>query len=77
MYTFTLKDEVLPKRPDGRERSSLSWEVDFAARKRVVVKWADLRPTYRGKEVSGVEPLNLRDVKRLSVMMRRYVFALF
>jgi hypothetical protein len=28
-YTLTLKDELLPKSPDGREQSTISWEYDF------------------------------------------------
>ncbi|RXG42141.1 hypothetical protein VDGE_30706 [Verticillium dahliae] len=28
-YTLTLKDEILPRRPDGREQSTVSWEFDF------------------------------------------------
>ncbi|KAK3316297.1 NADH:ubiquinone oxidoreductase intermediate-associated protein 30, partial [Apodospora peruviana] len=28
-YTIVLKDTVLPKRPDGREQSTVSWEHDF------------------------------------------------
>ncbi|KAK8097991.1 uncharacterized protein PG998_013477 [Apiospora kogelbergensis] len=30
-YTLTLKDSVLPKRPDGREQSTVSWEYDFVS----------------------------------------------
>ncbi|KAL4782211.1 NADH:ubiquinone oxidoreductase intermediate-associated protein 30, partial [Aspergillus varians] len=77
LYTLTLKDEILPNRPDGRERSSLSWEAEVRVNKgvgeKVVVKWEDLRPMYRGKEVEGVEPLDLGSVKRVGIMMRRYV----
>lgn len=84
VYTFTLKDEILPRRPDGRERSSVSWEVDLrtgewngdgvggGGRKTVFVKWSDFRPTYRGKEVQA-EPLDLRNVRRFGIMVRRYV----
>ncbi|KAL4969034.1 CIA30 family protein [Aspergillus stella-maris] len=71
-YTLILKDEILPKRPDGRERSSISWEFDFKPSERVIVRWGDLKATYRGKEVRDVEPLNLRGVKRVSVMMRSF-----
>ncbi|KAF2276037.1 NADH:ubiquinone oxidoreductase complex I intermediate-associated protein 30 [Westerdykella ornata] len=28
-FTFVIKDTILPKRPDGRERSSINWEFDF------------------------------------------------
>lgn len=81
VYTFTVKDEILPRRGDGRERSSVSWEVDFcdrgdraaAGKKTFFVKWDDLRPTFRGREVEGVEPLDLRRVRRFGVMIRRCV----
>ncbi|KAL4796460.1 complex I intermediate-associated protein 30-domain-containing protein [Aspergillus venezuelensis] len=71
-YTLILKDEILPKRPDGRERSSISWEFDFRPSERVVVRWGDLKATYRGKEVRDVEPLKVEEVKRVSVMMRSF-----
>lgn len=73
LYTLTLKDEILPKRPDGREQSTLSWEFDFRSKeqKTIFVKWSDFRPTYRGKEKKGVEPLDLKNVKRFGIMVRR------
>ena len=73
LYTLTLKDEILPKRPDGREQSTLSWEFDFRSegRKTIFVKWSDFRPTYRGKEKKDVEPLDLKNVKRFGIMIRR------
>ncbi|KAL2827844.1 complex I intermediate-associated protein 30-domain-containing protein [Aspergillus cavernicola] len=83
LYTLILKDEILPARPDGRERSSLSWEADFRAsagcktteqknKKKVIIKWEGLRPTYRGKEVKGAHALDLKSVRRLSIMMRSF-----
>ncbi|KAJ6111930.1 hypothetical protein N7523_007991 [Penicillium sp. IBT 18751x] len=74
LYTLTLKDEILPKRPDGREQSTLSWEFDFRAegRKTIFVKWSDFRPTYRGKEKKDVEPLDLKNIKRFSIMIRSF-----
>lgn len=77
VYTLTVKDELLPRRPDGRERSSVSWEVDFRAeagkgRRTVFVKWSDFRATYRGREVEA-EPLDLKGVRRFGIMVRRYV----
>lgn len=71
-----MKNEILPKRPDGREQSTLSWEFDFRSegRKTIFVKWSDFRPTYRGKEKEGVEPLNLKNVKRFGIMVRRLVY---
>ncbi|KAL4979893.1 complex I intermediate-associated protein 30-domain-containing protein [Aspergillus desertorum] len=77
LYTFIVKDEkgLLPPRDDGRERSGLSWEVNFTPgcnRGKVVVRWGDFRPTYRGKEVRDVEPLDLKAIKRFSIMMRSF-----
>lgn len=89
-YTVTLKDEVLPKRPDGREQSTVSWEYDFvvaagacggdddgssSGSHRVVIPFEDFKPTYRGKPKPDAEPLDLTDVKRFSFMMRRLVLA--
>lgn len=78
-YTITLKDEVLPKRPDGREQSTVSWEYDFVvepdesavASKKVVIPFKDFEPTYRGKPKPDATPLDLKNVKRVSFMMRR------
>jgi hypothetical protein len=70
-----LKDELLPKSPNGREQSTVSWEYDFEIAeedgKKVFVPWDDLKPTYRGREKKDVTPLDLRNVKRISLMMRR------
>ncbi|KAL4883486.1 NADH:ubiquinone oxidoreductase intermediate-associated protein 30, partial [Aspergillus karnatakaensis] len=77
LYTVTLKDEILPRRDDGRERSSLSWEgeirVPKGEGKNVVIKFGDLKPTYRGKEVErdGKE-LDLKKVRRIGIMMRSF-----
>ena len=79
LYTLIVKDEkgLLPPRDDGRERSGLSWEADFRPgynKGKVAFKWEDFRPTYRGKEVHDVEPLDCKAIKRFSIMMRRFVF---
>ncbi len=74
MYTLTVKDELLPKSPNGREQSTISWEYDFKPEKdgeKVYVHWDDLKPTYRGREKKDVQPLDLKNVKRISLMMRR------
>lgn len=77
-YTLTLKDEILPKRSDGREQSTVSWEFDFkATEEKLFVRFSDLRPTYRGREKKDVEPLNLKNIKRFGIMMRRYVLLSF
>jgi len=87
-YTLTLKDEVLPRRPDGRDQSTVSWEYDFvvgaeedgaaaasggstAGSTRVVILFGDFQPTYRGKPKPDAKPLDLKNVKRISFMMRR------
>lgn len=77
-YTLTLKDEVLPRRPDGRDQSTVSWEYDFvvggagvAGSTRVVVPFGEFKPTYRGKPKPDAQPLDLKNLKRISFMMRR------
>jgi hypothetical protein len=74
-YTLTLKDELLPKSPNGREQSTVSWEYDFEGSKHgpssVFVGWVDLKPTYRGKEKKDAGELDLKHIKRISIMMRR------
>ena len=79
-YTLILKDSLL--RPDlatGREQSTISYEYTFqvtsqALREKFVtiyVPWGELKATYRGKEKENAPPLNIEDVKRMSIMMRR------
>lgn len=74
-YTLILKDEVLPKRPDGREQSTVSWEYDFVCQDTdLFIPWGEFKPTYRGKPKSDADSLDLEDIKRVSIMMRRFVF---
>jgi hypothetical protein len=78
-YTFILKDEILPQSPGGREQSTISYEYDFtvsedtamAESSFIYMPWKDLKPTYRGKEKKDAPKLNKKDVKRVSIMMRR------
>jgi Complex I intermediate-associated protein 30 (CIA30) len=73
-YTLTLKDTLLPKSPNGREQSTVSWEYNFNGDKegsKVFVKWDNFAPTYRGREQKDAKPLDLKNVKRISLMMRR------
>ena len=75
-YTLIIKDELLPTREDGREQSTISWEFDFVPVRdgeMVFVGWADLKPTYRGRDKGDAEPLKRDRVQRISLMMRRYV----
>ncbi|KAG9241726.1 CIA30 family protein-like protein [Calycina marina] len=76
-YTFILKDRLLPKSPNGREQSTVSWEYDFQypeadEAKKVFIAWKDLKPTYRGREKQDAEPLDLKRVRRVSLMMRSF-----
>ncbi|KAI9713891.1 MAG: hypothetical protein M1820_000621 [Bogoriella megaspora] len=81
-YTFILKDELLPKNPDnGREQSTVSWEYNFSvdfkfdsceSTRSVYIPFKDLRPTYRGKEKKDAKHLNLKSIKRFSIMMRSF-----
>ena len=78
MYTLILKDtEPLPKRPDGREQSTINWEHDFRLGSsdggRAVMRFEDFQPTYRGRPKPDAEPLDLKKVLAMSIMMRRYV----
>ncbi len=77
-YTLILKDELLPKGSNGREQSTISWEYDFkgdgdGGSGKVFLYWNDLKPTYRGREKKDAQPLDLKNVKRISLMMRRYI----
>ncbi|PLB35328.1 CIA30 family protein [Aspergillus candidus] len=74
-YTVAVTDEIPERRPDGREQSALIWEVDFCPKemeKVVRVKWSELRPTYRGKEVPVARPLDLSRVRRFRIMIRSF-----
>lgn len=82
-YTFNLKDDLLPKDPEtGREQSSISYECDFELppqtepghtySKTVFIPWKSFTPTYRGKVKKDAKPIDLKKVKRLSIMMRSF-----
>ncbi|KAJ5116211.1 hypothetical protein N7456_000559 [Penicillium angulare] len=72
-YTLTLKDQILPKRPDGRDRSSVSWEFDFKSKSggNLFIPWGAFRATYRGREVEGGK-LDLKSIKRVGIMVRSF-----
>ncbi|KAF2869850.1 complex I intermediate-associated protein 30-domain-containing protein [Massariosphaeria phaeospora] len=79
-YTVILKDELLPKSPNGREQATTSYEFDFnvsedaalAEASFVFVAWKDFKPTYRGKEQKDASKLDKKNVKRFSLMMRSF-----
>jgi Complex I intermediate-associated protein 30 (CIA30) len=73
-YTLTVKDQLLPRSPNGREQATISWEYDFKAEKdgeKIFLLWKDFHATYRGKAVEDPAPLKLESIKRISLMMRR------
>ncbi|KAH6953828.1 complex I intermediate-associated protein 30 [Ilyonectria sp. MPI-CAGE-AT-0026] len=82
-YSINLKDTVLPPTADGREQATISWEFDFqlppadASKKsgsvnQVVIKFADLVPTFRGTVQNDTEPLDLANIKRVNIMIRSF-----
>ncbi|KAI6091482.1 NADH:ubiquinone oxidoreductase complex I intermediate-associated protein 30 [Hypoxylon rubiginosum] len=74
-YTLVVKDEIPPKRSDGRDESTISWEYDFVpghGETVVNVPWNDFKPTYRGKPNPDAKPLHLENIKRISIMMRSH-----
>ncbi|KAJ5047323.1 uncharacterized protein L3040_003151 [Drepanopeziza brunnea f. sp. 'multigermtubi'] len=74
-YTLTLKDELLPKMPNGRDQSTVSWEYDFKANPhggKIFIQWDEFKPTYRGRDKKDAKPLDLQHVKRISFMMRSF-----
>jgi hypothetical protein len=81
-YTLILKDTLLSRDPDsGREQATISWECDFdlppqtvpgdVKNKTVFIPWSALNPTFRGKLKKDAKPIDLKKVKRFSIMMRR------
>ncbi|KAL2849082.1 complex I intermediate-associated protein 30-domain-containing protein [Aspergillus pseudodeflectus] len=82
-YTLLLKDSIPEKRPDGRERSAVCWEVDFRAERpahsegttsRHYFKWSDFRATYRGRDCPDDEKkrLDIAGIKRVGFMVRSF-----
>ena len=72
----------VPLTATGREQATISWECDFdlppqtvpgeTKDRTVFIPWDSLNPTYRGKLKKDAEPLDLKKIKRFSIMMRRY-----
>jgi hypothetical protein len=80
-YAVTLKDDLPKKRPDGRESSGVSWEAEFTwgpqdGGAQIFLLWTHFKATYRGRDKPDAEPLKLTAIKRIGLMMRRYVAAL-
>lgn len=73
-FTLTLKDQIPGDRGDGRDQAGISWETDFQVPSdggRVEIPWNEFRATYRGRDLEDPKPLDLKHVKRVSLMARR------
>ncbi|UKZ59697.1 uncharacterized protein TrAtP1_000996 [Trichoderma atroviride] len=79
-YALTLKDEIPPRRGDGRAEAGISWEAEFEVVqdgssfdfKNVYLPWSAFKPTYRGRPKPDAAPLDLAHVKRVGLMMRSF-----
>ncbi|KAF2486870.1 complex I intermediate-associated protein 30-domain-containing protein [Neohortaea acidophila] len=76
-YTFILKDDLKsPGIETGREKSSISFECDFdledVADNTIFFPWDAFTPTYRGKPQKDVAPLDVKNIKRASIMVRSF-----
>jgi Complex I intermediate-associated protein 30 (CIA30) len=83
-YILIIKDELLPKKPDGGDRSSLNWEYEFVIPSSetlredsiVRIRWRDFFPTYRGRSKGDLgRALDVAEIKRMNIMMRRCVYS--
>lgn len=79
-YTLIVKDTVPEdKRGTGREKASVNWEYDFEAgedKSEIWVPWSSFKAVYRGVEKPDAAPLRTEDVKRFTLMFRRYAISL-
>ena len=85
VYTLIMKDEAAAgKREDGREKAGINWEVDFRVKGEedrekegvtttIWVPWDDFKATFRGKETKDAGELKTGKVRRIGLMMRRWV----
>ncbi|RKF61179.1 Uncharacterized protein C9E9.15 [Erysiphe neolycopersici] len=69
IYTFSLTD-----RATAPNQSTISWDYNFIAARdgeQVKVPWSAFKPTYRGRNLKHTTRLNLKRIKRFTLMMRR------
>lgn len=67
-----------------REEASVSWEFKFTPSTHkektskdssngfIIMLWRDFTPTYRGRELKDLKPLDLKNIRRMSLMMRSF-----
>jgi Complex I intermediate-associated protein 30 (CIA30) len=83
-FTFILKDTVPPTYTDpdsgrNREESTILYEANFrpsedvsSAGERIVLPFAKFKPVYRGRDKPDAPPLDLSNIRRMSLMTRRW-----
>ncbi|KAI5467666.1 complex I intermediate-associated protein 30-domain-containing protein [Mariannaea sp. PMI_226] len=74
-FTLTIKDTIPGDRGDGRDQAGVSWEADFeppAEGGDIELPWGKFRATYRGRDLKDPKPLDLKSIKRVSLMMRSF-----
>lgn len=73
-YLIALKDALPGRLPSGRLKSTVSWEATFVAEGvgAIFLPWKHFKPTYRGKNAPESAPLDLKNVQRVSIMMRSF-----
>ncbi|KAK1074630.1 hypothetical protein LTR12_011961 [Friedmanniomyces endolithicus] len=81
--TVILKDKLLPPDPEnGREQATISYEADFELpsqtipgdthNRTVIIPFASLNATYRGKLQKDAPDLDTKNIKQISLMMRSF-----
>lgn len=77
VFTFVLKDAVPPspaEDEDTMEESSISYETTFSpggAGEKVYLPFSKFEAMYRGRTKVDAPPVNLANIKRFSLMVRR------
>lgn len=75
MFTFVLKDSVPPNHTDEsvKEESTISYETTFSpgVGERVYLPFVGFQAMYRGRVKEDASPVNLANIKRFSLMVRR------
>jgi Complex I intermediate-associated protein 30 (CIA30) len=71
-----VSNELPGKRPDERNKSTVTYEYSFDTPEngplKKFVPWSEFRPFYRGKEVDDAKPLDTERILRWGFMMRSF-----
>ncbi|KAF1817264.1 CIA30-domain-containing protein [Eremomyces bilateralis CBS 781.70] len=74
-YTFSVKDMILRRQPEGQGQGTLSYEADFTlsgSETDVFLPFSRMNATYRGKPINNAPELRLSSIKQMSIMMRSF-----